>query len=608
MSSTVQILVKIIYSYYTRKRTTPFFLTEEEILSTNFYSFKERIINEVPHLAKANAPLQFSVLDGNLEVDLSPVYFEMQIKDLLVKHKELTIQAIAFQSPAGGILAGKEKNDNAVSRNLTANTPVRRSLQLETCINEQRRSDLDGSNENLFDHNMPEDNIPNFDEDEDDDEMPGDRGQLYVSPIDKLLQSKRQELQRQENKILTKVNDVQALEESFTAKAIDSTRPACSKCHLRLGHTRPLCPNEVCASARLCGELKKHPEEKKQIKDAKSELQALRNTRKKLQDELDSLQENIKSSKRTFSQLIHSDLINSNKKKYISIVNDREIINWMLLNSDAKKIEKVCGGKVPDAHTNFQDLIKEHDRLEFENTSKFKPTKTNKLVKQLWEKKGVVFPGSGPMYEPKECEQRFSEIPVPNSTEEEEYQINVALRESERSNTVCAWQNRPFDVPTSTCTAPWSRNSHLQSTSVHPFDVPSSTSTCTAPWSRNSNLQSMSVHSFDVPSSTSTCTDPWSRNSHLQSTSVHPFDMPSSTSTGTAPWSRNSNLQATSVHPFDMPSSTSTCTAPSKLLSTSVSNLNENCDGNHGVYADETSLDLLANAANIVESDQKQCK
>ena len=87
------------------------------------------------------------------------------------------------------------------------------------------------------------------------------------------------------------------------------------------------------------------------------------------------------------------------------------------------------------------------------------------------------------MYEPKECEQRFSEIPVPNSTEEEEYQINLVIRESERSNTVCAWQNRPFDVPASTCTAPWSRNSHLQSTSVHPFDVPSSTSTCTAPWS-----------------------------------------------------------------------------------------------------------------------------
>ena len=66
----------------------------------------------------------------------------------------------------------------------------------------------------------------------------------------------------------------------------------------------------------------------------------------------------------------------------------------MLLNSDAKKIEKVCGGKVPDAHANYQDLIKEHDGLKFENTLNFKPTKTNKLLKQLWEKKAVVFPGS----------------------------------------------------------------------------------------------------------------------------------------------------------------------------------------------------------------------
>ena len=45
MSLTVQILVKIMYSYYTRKGTTPFFLTEEEILSSNFCSFKERLIN-----------------------------------------------------------------------------------------------------------------------------------------------------------------------------------------------------------------------------------------------------------------------------------------------------------------------------------------------------------------------------------------------------------------------------------------------------------------------------------------------------------------------------------------------------------------------------------
>ena len=104
---------------------------------------------------------------------------------------------------------------------------------------------------------------------------------------------------------------------------------------------------------------------------------------------------------------------------------------------------------MPDAHTNYQDLIKEHDGLKFENTLNFKPTKTNKLLKQLWEKAAA-----GPMYNPKKHEERPSEIPVPNSTEEEKCQSNLAVRESQMSNTI-SLQHRSFDVPssTSTCTA-----------------------------------------------------------------------------------------------------------------------------------------------------------
>ena len=102
-------------TYYTRKRTTPFFLTEEEILSHDYDSFKERIINNVPHLARADAPLQFSVIDGNLDVDLSPTYFKRQVKDLLQKGNEITIQAIAFESSAAG---GKLSN-NAITATVT---------------------------------------------------------------------------------------------------------------------------------------------------------------------------------------------------------------------------------------------------------------------------------------------------------------------------------------------------------------------------------------------------------------------------------------------------------------------------------------------------------
>ena len=74
--------------------------------------------------------------------------------------------------------------------------------------------------------------------------------------------------------------------------------------------------------------LKRHPEEKKEMKDLQSELKLLRTTLKRQNDEFSNLQATVKSSNRTFSQLIHSNLINSNKHKYISqSVNGREVIN-----------------------------------------------------------------------------------------------------------------------------------------------------------------------------------------------------------------------------------------------------------------------------------------
>jgi DNA topoisomerase IA len=55
----------------------------------------------------------------------------------------------------------------------------------------------------------------------------------------------------------------------------------------------------------------------------------------KIKDKMTNLQATVKNSKRTFSQLVHSDLINSNKHKYISqSVNGREVINWLQLNTD----------------------------------------------------------------------------------------------------------------------------------------------------------------------------------------------------------------------------------------------------------------------------------
>ena len=41
--------IKVVYDYYSAKRTTPFFITEEELLNLDFHSFKSRLLLKVPH-------------------------------------------------------------------------------------------------------------------------------------------------------------------------------------------------------------------------------------------------------------------------------------------------------------------------------------------------------------------------------------------------------------------------------------------------------------------------------------------------------------------------------------------------------------------------------
>ena len=139
----------------------------------------------------------------------------------------------------------------------------------------------------------------------------------------------------------------------------------------------------------------------------------------------------MQSSKRTFSQRILTRLINSNKEKYISYLSGREVMNWMAINTDAKKIEKICHGAVPSPNDDLQGLIQKLDTQE--KLSSFGPSTSGRsnVVKELWAKKGVTFPGTGPI-----CPPHKYSIPVPQTPEEEDYLINLALRESEQTTRI----------------------------------------------------------------------------------------------------------------------------------------------------------------------------
>jgi len=104
----------------------------------------------------------------------------------------------------------------------------------------------------------------------------------YTSPVENLIQSKEEQMRKQEAEIARKTHEIASLEQSFCQRPIDSTRPACAKCHLKAGHTRANCVSECCTSACLCGDIKGHLEEKRQIKDLKTDLQLLKSKQKKI--------------------------------------------------------------------------------------------------------------------------------------------------------------------------------------------------------------------------------------------------------------------------------------------------------------------------------------
>ena len=74
--------IKVVYDYYSAKRTTPFFITEEEVLNLDFH----RLLLEVPHIAKSTSAkaLRLTMSDENLEVDYDFALFFLQPIDVLL--------------------------------------------------------------------------------------------------------------------------------------------------------------------------------------------------------------------------------------------------------------------------------------------------------------------------------------------------------------------------------------------------------------------------------------------------------------------------------------------------------------------------------------------
>ena len=251
----------------------------------------------------------------------------------------------------------------------------------------------------------------------------------YVSPTQKFFDKLEKEIQERGHALRKKRDELLHIEQSFSQNDDVQTRPLCSNCHSP-GHNKSNCNFAQCPSATICKQIKRHCDEEKYVKGIRAEIKEKTRQLDEKNAELKSKRELYNSMQGTFSARVQADLINSKPEKYLRRTMDGgQAPIWLLVNSDIRKLEKVCKGKVPPKE-NIQDLLATFDeRCSAPNGRQANDRHTNPAVK-LWQMKGIRFPGSQTL--PNDASQSIDnlEFEEPESIEEEDLFLRQALDES----------------------------------------------------------------------------------------------------------------------------------------------------------------------------------
>ena len=225
------------------------------------------------------------------------------------------------------------------------------------------------------------------------------RSTLYFNKLE-------QDQQAIELVVKKKQQEIIDMETALKADESLSKKPLCSNCHTA-GHNKTMCLFGPCSSATICKDIKRHPNEEKFYKSAKTELKEARVKLKKLELDISSERDSYAACANTFAAKVQSRLIQSNPDKYLrpAAGNGDKVPNWLIINTDIRKLERVCGGKVPSEMMDLQKLINDyetgfpevyaHDGVEVRNKAPQVARKTIHPVAALRQKKGVTFPGKG---------------------------------------------------------------------------------------------------------------------------------------------------------------------------------------------------------------------
>lgn len=170
--------------------------------------------------------------------------------------------------------------------------------------------------------------------------------EVYKTPIDLDIEEK-------EKSILEMDSYLETLQEQRTELTSKYTFPVnkqgkqCSRCHLYQNHRRNNCPNDLCVSAVMCGDLGKHAEESGEVRDIDNKIQKATCDIKKERIDLENKRKCRDKLMGSFNKQIELELINSDRKRYLIATPFGVKPKQALINEHVAILERHYHGKVP---------------------------------------------------------------------------------------------------------------------------------------------------------------------------------------------------------------------------------------------------------------------
>ena len=203
--------------------------------------------------------------------------------------------------------------------------------------------------------------------------------QQTAPPLQRYLKKKETELSSAEEAVQNKVAEIRNFQEEHVFRSNDNIdqMPLCSRCHTKTarGHNRLNCPNEMCTSSKLCGKTEKNPDEKSYLNLFKKEEREVRKEMNKLEKEIIVKRQTAESLRSRFVHKVRDMLIQSNPEKYLSRSSaEQRVENDLLINRDARILEKKCGGKRPANVFEVQNIMEKANNDEEPQRTGFQMT------------------------------------------------------------------------------------------------------------------------------------------------------------------------------------------------------------------------------------------